>query len=212
MSPAHKLPLFRETKLIFSDSRPDLAELCLDANTRIQVIESVSHLGTARKNQYAAFVRDEAVLVVWADAVDELIPAAAKLEKSLISFIWSSDKSGKARPPLFSDNNVVTAEINELAQMELEDPEKAVWMKMRKDRPVVLITPTVVGLAFGVTMVLAGLAIRESLLCTELTPGSLLQRYLYDGDWTRWFLVFTLPVACLLASFPCIVLITAMVS
>lgn len=123
----------------------------------------MSHLGTARKNQYAAFIRDEAVLVVWADQVDELIPAASKLEKALISFIWSSDKSGKRRPALFTDINVG---VNmEDTAVEIEDPEKAVWMKMRKDRPVVLITPTVVGLAFGVTMVLVGLAVRKSMPC-----------------------------------------------
>lgn len=85
-------------------------------------------------------------------------------------------------------------------------------MQARKDRPVVLITPTVVGLAFGTTMVLLGLAIRESSYGAILISGSLLTRYLYDGDWTRWFLVFTLPAACLLAAFPCVVLITAMVS
>jgi hypothetical protein len=208
------------------DSRPELAELCLDANTRIQVcppftlgaladpqvLETISHLGTARKNQYAAFIRDDAVLVVWADAVDELIPAASKLEKALISFIWSSDKSGKSRPPLFTDHNATAAITDYQHAGEEEDPEKAIWMQARKDRPVVLITPTVVGLAFGTTMVLLGLAIRESLYGAILISGSLLTRYLYDGDWTRWFLVFTLPAACLLAAFPCVVLITAMVS
>lgn len=42
--------------------------------------------------------------------------------------------------------------------------------------------------------------------------GSLLIRYLYDGDWTRFFLVITLPAAALLASFPATVLVTAFVS
>jgi hypothetical protein len=41
--------------------------------------------------------------------------------------------------------------------------------------------------------------------------GSLIIRYLYDGDWTRFFLVLTLPAAGLLASFPATVLVTAFV-
>lgn len=178
------------------------------------MLESVTHLGTARKNQYAAFIREEAVLVVWADAVDELIPAAAKLEKALISFIWSSDKSGKARTPLFSDGKVTVENASSASSVtaDPEDPEKAKWMKQRKERPVVLITPAVTGLAFGTSMVLMGLAIRELPNWLSLTIGSLLIRYMYDGDYTRFFLVLTLPAACLLASFPCIVLVTAFVS
>lgn len=134
----------------------------------LQVLENVAGLASARKNQYAAFIRDEAVLVIWADTVDGLIPAAAKLEKALIGFIWSTDsKSGKSRPALFAEADplpqALTPEEASLATAEAEDPEKALWMRQRRERPVVLITPVVAGLAAGFMTFLLGLALRESL-------------------------------------------------
>ncbi|WWC59194.1 uncharacterized protein I303_101743 [Kwoniella dejecticola CBS 10117] len=67
---------------------PSMNELVIDENTRIQILDSIELLARARKHQYAAFVRSEQVLVVWADAVENVIPAAEALEESLIQFIW----------------------------------------------------------------------------------------------------------------------------
>ncbi|WWC87221.1 uncharacterized protein L201_002109 [Kwoniella dendrophila CBS 6074] len=67
---------------------PSMTELVIDENTRIQILDSIELLARARKHQYAAFVRSEQVLCVWADAVENVIPAAEALEESLIEFIW----------------------------------------------------------------------------------------------------------------------------
>jgi hypothetical protein len=54
-------------------------------------LDTIEALGNARKNQYAAFVRDEGVLVVWADSVQALIPTAKTVEASLVAFLWADE-------------------------------------------------------------------------------------------------------------------------
>lgn len=44
----------------------------------------------ADKEQCAAFVRDERVLVVWSDDLDAIIPACRELEDRLIKLLWRS--------------------------------------------------------------------------------------------------------------------------
>jgi hypothetical protein len=46
----------------------------IDAETRIQVVGCMAELPAAEKDQCAAFVRDERVLVCWADSLDSIIP------------------------------------------------------------------------------------------------------------------------------------------
>lgn len=72
-----------------------MAEFTINADTRIQILDELSHLARARKHQYAAFIRDEGVLCVWADTVENIIAATENLEQSLIDFIWRQEHSTK---------------------------------------------------------------------------------------------------------------------
>ncbi|KAJ9116614.1 hypothetical protein QFC20_000547 [Naganishia adeliensis] len=74
---------------------PDMAEFTIDANTRIQILDKLPHLARARKHQYAAFVRDEGVLCVWADTVETIITATETLERSLIDYVWHQENVSK---------------------------------------------------------------------------------------------------------------------
>jgi predicted N-formylglutamate amidohydrolase len=69
---------------ILSRLDPDALDIPIDAETRIQVVEKMSHLGTARKHQFAAFVRQEGCLVVWSDDISTLIEAAEALEARFV--------------------------------------------------------------------------------------------------------------------------------
>ncbi|KAF9219278.1 hypothetical protein BS17DRAFT_789594 [Gyrodon lividus] len=68
----------------------------VDANTRIQIIDTMVLLPQADKEQNAAFIRDERVLVVWSDSLDTIIPIARDFEDRLIRLLWRN------RPPLTS--------------------------------------------------------------------------------------------------------------
>ncbi|EMD36208.1 hypothetical protein CERSUDRAFT_115155 [Gelatoporia subvermispora B] len=69
---------------------PDDRSIYVDANTRIQIVETMMDLPTADKEQSAAFIRDERVLVVWSDSLDNIIPTTHDFEERLIKLLWRS--------------------------------------------------------------------------------------------------------------------------
>lgn len=62
--------------------------LFIDDDTRIQVLDTMEDLATAEKDQRAAFIRDERVLVVWEDRVADIIPSCADFEDRLVKVVW----------------------------------------------------------------------------------------------------------------------------
>jgi hypothetical protein len=62
----------------------------IDANTKIQVLETMLQLPQADKEQCGAFIRDERVLVVWSDSLDNIIPTCHDFEERLIKLLWRS--------------------------------------------------------------------------------------------------------------------------
>ncbi|KAJ8502366.1 hypothetical protein ONZ45_g11833 [Pleurotus djamor] len=66
----------------------------VDSNTRIQILDTMLHLPTADKEQCAAFIRDERVLVVWSHSLDAIVPTVQDFEDRLIKLLWRS------RPPM----------------------------------------------------------------------------------------------------------------
>jgi hypothetical protein len=128
----------------------------------LQILSSVNQLPIARRSQYAALIRDEGVLVVWADSVDALIPTTQALEKSLIEFIRSGRRQMRSSP---SSVNILTTQLEtplEVPEAQ-SDPEKAV--EEYKARPQTLISAFTCGLAMTVLMVLVGLGMSESRRC-----------------------------------------------
>lgn len=148
-----------------------MTELIIDSNTRIQIIDTVEHLARARKHQYAAFIRSEEVLVVWADHVELVIPAAEALEEALINFIWRGEEANKK---INQSMLIEEAEEKEKAQMledgteikeEDMDPEDVTLRKMKRhwrERPVMLWAPITDGLAIALVITLIGLGLRTS--------------------------------------------------
>lgn len=148
-----------------------MSELIIDANTRIQILDTIPSLGRARKHQYAAFVRSEGVLVVWADVVDNIVPAAEALEEALIEFIWRGEEENKK-----INRAILVDEEEKKADMEEEDrgsvkgesvvdPEDVEMRKVRKhwrERPVRLIAPMFDGMAIIVCMAILSLGLSES--------------------------------------------------
>ena len=57
-------------------------------DSRIQILEDLDDLPRARKHQYAAFVREDCSLLVWADSASPVIDDAMDLEKKIIELIW----------------------------------------------------------------------------------------------------------------------------
>lgn len=66
----------------------NIYDVPLRDNSRIQILEHLDELPRARKHQYAAFVRDECCLLVWADSASRVVDDAMDLEKKIIELIW----------------------------------------------------------------------------------------------------------------------------
>ncbi|KAI0746496.1 glycosyl transferase family group 2-domain-containing protein [Daedaleopsis nitida] len=65
----------------------DEKAIIIDVNARIQILETMVDLPNADKEQSAAFIRDERVLVVWADSMDAIIPTCRDFEDRLIKLL-----------------------------------------------------------------------------------------------------------------------------
>ncbi|TFY58219.1 hypothetical protein EVG20_g8236 [Dentipellis fragilis] len=93
---------------------PEDASVYVDANTRIQIVETMADLPNADREQKAAFVvrpvprsrhietRDERVLVVWADAIDTIIPICSDFEERLIRLLWRARPANASHPSSLS--------------------------------------------------------------------------------------------------------------
>ena len=71
----------------------NIFDVPLRDNSRIQILEQLEDLPRARKHQYAAFIRDECSLLVWADSASRVIDDAMNIEKKIIELIWDDGDS-----------------------------------------------------------------------------------------------------------------------
>lgn len=58
---------------------------------RIQVLPDISYLSRCAKHQFAAFIADRGILVVWDDKPENLVRRVDIIEKGLMAMIWSFD-------------------------------------------------------------------------------------------------------------------------
>ncbi|KAJ4481261.1 glycosyl transferase family group 2-domain-containing protein [Lentinula aciculospora] len=80
----------------------DVSAIYLDVGTRIQVLETISQLPTADKEQCGAFIRDERVLIVWSDDLDNILSLCHDFDTKLIKLVWRSRASISGAPSLLS--------------------------------------------------------------------------------------------------------------
>ncbi|KAF9782477.1 glycosyl transferase family group 2-domain-containing protein [Thelephora terrestris] len=110
----------------------DAQSIAVDQNTKIQIVDSMSMLPSADKEQCGAFIRDERVMVVWTDDFDTIIPLAREFEEKLIKLVWQnrvafSASNSTAQTPVDTSSDV---RLNEKA--ESSPPESTVRDKVPK--------------------------------------------------------------------------------
>lgn len=69
------------------------ANVILARGLRVQVLPSIQALPRCQKHQFAAFIADEQMLVVWDDDPYHLIQRATDLEKQLLKMNWGSSQA-----------------------------------------------------------------------------------------------------------------------
>jgi hypothetical protein len=149
-----------------------VTEFTINANTRIQILDELSHLARARKHQYAAFVRDEGVLCVWSDSVKTIVADVEKLEKALLDFVWGNEHQQKSIIPALPTFNAGAdgeAAVDDSA--DVEDSEVSNQKKHWKSRPVVMYDSIISGLNVILICALVALGYRECNLLSVLIPS-----------------------------------------
>ncbi|KAJ3724459.1 glycosyl transferase family group 2-domain-containing protein [Lentinula raphanica] len=86
----------------FGTAAEEATAIYLDVETRIQLLETIGHLPTADKEQCGAFIRDERVLIVWSDDLDNILPLCTDFESKLIQLVWRSCATLDGAPSLLS--------------------------------------------------------------------------------------------------------------
>ncbi|KDR70271.1 hypothetical protein GALMADRAFT_255169 [Galerina marginata CBS 339.88] len=78
---------------------PDARSIYVDSETRIQILDNMLMLPQADREQCAAFIRDERVMVIWSESLDRIIPICQDFEERLIKLLWRSRDRERSAPP-----------------------------------------------------------------------------------------------------------------
>ncbi|EPS96750.1 hypothetical protein FOMPIDRAFT_1052989 [Fomitopsis schrenkii] len=192
--------------------KDDADAIFIDVDSRVQVLDTMMHLPHADKEQCAAFIRDERVLVVWSYSLDTIIPTCRDFEDKLINLVWkqrtayASLRSSAAPSTNASDydvnlNEKQVQEVSEKEVAELEhkkrSPKKrscaifSYWVSAKSDvdaektasnRPIRLFGP-----------VYGGFAAALSIFFIASGVNIMIQESVLDGTYTRWALCVTIP-------------------
>lgn len=91
----------------------------------LQVLPNMSYLPRCQKHQFAAFIADRGILVVWDDDPKKILGRAERLENALIKMVW-----GKQTMCLDEDEKKEETKV-ELAEVDA-DPEDPSAEKPRR--------------------------------------------------------------------------------
>jgi membrane glycosyltransferase len=142
----------------------------LPGGLRLQVLPDLSFLPGCQKHQFAAFVEDRGILVVWADNPRQLLERAAGIEKSLMQVTWDSTASQADEK---KSGIVQINEVEDDADLE-QNPE-------RENRQIMMYMPVTGAITLALTFAALGGGWRELAFQTAV-----------DGNYIRFILVIIL--------------------
>ncbi|KAE9409847.1 hypothetical protein BT96DRAFT_953206 [Gymnopus androsaceus JB14] len=182
-----------------SECPPDADSLYVDSNTRIQIIDTMLQLPFADKEQSAAFIRDERVMVVWSGSLDRIIPICQDFDDRLIKLLWRTKQpsssmhtqsfigGGSVSSPSFHPPvmQTITKRTWYGAKRTVSVPASS---SVESPRKLALYAPIYNGLAAGLALVFIGNGVKTLVLADSPTPEPVgASRYL------RFVLAVTLP-------------------
>jgi hypothetical protein len=118
---------------------------------RIQVLPDMSYLPRCQKHQFAAFIADCGMLVVWDDEPKKILERVEKLESALMTMIWGNESAYPEE--VSAEKKEVAVNVDELGY----DNEAAA----EKPRRIVLIQPVLSALTLCAAVVAVGAGFRQ---------------------------------------------------
>lgn len=143
--------------LILEDVGADCTRVSLSNGLCLQVLPEMSALAKCHKNQFAAFILNPGIAVVWDDDPNHLIQRAMQLEETLIvkarneAVTWEDEKKAVI--------NVNTYEVSDSSDNSEIDVERA---DSQSARPIMLYMPIVVGVALFLSFAAIGMGWRKA--------------------------------------------------
>ncbi|EMD36045.1 hypothetical protein CERSUDRAFT_115957 [Gelatoporia subvermispora B] len=202
--------------------KDDESAVYIDDDTRIQVLDTMAYLIRADKEQCAAFIRDERVLVVWSYNLDNIVPICTDFEEKLIELIWKRRTTLALPSSGVPSTTASDVHLNEKGAVETKETEVTAklpgkpqkkrncglgYFVSKKDdveknaegpshRPMRMFAP-----------VYAGLACALSIFFIASGLDALLQEFALDGKYQRFALMATSPFLFCIALFFCMQII-----
>ena len=136
---------------------PDAGDVPLMNGLRVQILPTIADLQRARTHQFAAFIAQESLLVVWDDDPLNIISRAAQIESELMHLLWA--------PPVDDAETDVEKKsvpgggaVEETIQ-EVKDEESGEIAN--EHRPTVLLNTILVSLTLMTICIVLGAAFRS---------------------------------------------------
>ncbi|KAF7307706.1 Glyco-trans-2-like domain-containing protein [Mycena kentingensis (nom. inval.)] len=194
---------------------PEEKSIYIDSETRIQVLDTMLLLPHAEKEQCAAFIRDERVLVVWSDSIESIVPTCQDFEDRLIKLLWRSRPTGLSAPGSFSGSVLSHSSLaarpfdpekGNASAPSVHDNEKLTKSRVRRNwygKKVGVETTTITGdLEAGLrdrreaklfACLYNGLAAGLSFVFIGNGLKTILQEWALDGNFMRFILIAATP-------------------
>lgn len=149
--------------------------------SHIQVLPSLDALPYCSKHQFAAFIKDIKLMVVWDDSPENLLRRASELEAMLLHTIWKNHDAFCAdeKSSMAPWESVVSLAPPMNGFESTEDLEAL----LPEQRDIILLSPIMVGLTLTLIITCLGLGWRA--IAMEIAV---------DGSYTRLALLITSPL------------------
>lgn len=131
---------------------PDAVDVPLMNGLRVQILPSVADLPRARKHQFAAFLAEEQMLVVWDDDALHLIQRAKAIESELMELVW---KTGE---PEEVEEGAAPKKGPKVSELEIDEESGAI---MPQNRPIHLLNTILVAFTLILIVTVLGAGFRE---------------------------------------------------
>lgn len=157
----------------FVQFSPGAVSIPLGKGLRVQILPCIDDLPKARKNQGAAFLAAEQLLLVWDDDPNNIFSRAVAIEDELMTLVW---KAGEAEETEESEKTKGPAVV------ETELDEETGEYKP-ENRPTNLINSVLVGLTMIIILAMLGMCFRVIAI-----------QVLVDNSWTRLAFLAMTPI------------------
>lgn len=168
--------------------REDLVYIQLKDGLKLQVLPNIAFLPTCQKYQNAAFIKDQAILIVWADSPKEVLAQAAAIEEQMMHvFSQGMSPYGEGMDEKKEEHDVNVVEVN------AEDGYSKEEGYVEKPRKIILTQAILT--AITLILIIAAMASGWRKMAIEIAV---------DNSYTRLALLVVTPLQIWLALVSCL--------